>query len=599
MLDFNQQAVVDYRGHCLCIAGPGSGKTRTIIAKVGSLWEERSGGICIVTFTRAATEEIKERIRLEHGAEVAKGVAVGTFHKLCITMLKRANRLGKIVQSSEQRNYVLRAMDEVGFPGEYEDAVAEIERYKTSLTNTEDKTGVVGAYQGFLKKARCCDLIDVIANTVKLMQSGEIAPLKAANLLIDEYQDCDWLQYEWIRCHAKAGSNITVVGDDDQTIYGFRRSIGFEGITQFKNEFSAKEIHLNVNYRSHQEIIELSDKLIRNNAGRVFKEYHSFRGPGGEVQGLAPAGEDGQIEEIIDYVRSKGFELSPGQQGVMAVKKGGLAVIARTNHCLTKLVIRMRSEGIVFKYDRKVSYPAEVGVLFMLLASIEEPSVNAVYSGLHYIGVPTAFLRQLCNDRPDDAIRLNKGAKITIKGLDAELQKRVDDFASRLKAACSVREAGEVDFSIEIIERLMLNFFDPEIHSKPSKNLMMYVCEVLKKISGSLTKRVRRLDSPMDDRGAELGNEDELGPVELHTMHSCKGLEFDVVYITDVSEEIIPAKKAFDLEEERRLLFVAITRAKQKAIVCCPTGRNKSAFAGELGINFMAPGCREVARESQ
>ena len=79
MLDFNQQAVVDYRGHCLCIAGPGSGKTRTIIAKVGSLWKEKSGGICIVTFTRAATEEIKERIRLEHGAEVAKGVAVGTL----------------------------------------------------------------------------------------------------------------------------------------------------------------------------------------------------------------------------------------------------------------------------------------------------------------------------------------------------------------------------------------------------------------------------------------------------------------------------------------------------------------------------------------
>jgi DNA helicase-2/ATP-dependent DNA helicase PcrA len=296
-LNPNQRSVVDARGNCLAIACPGSGKTSTAASKAACLLE-KGERVVAVTFTKDAALELRERIIKLAGEENCARLIVGTFHSICLFMAfpgKAKGRFGReilmemrtpfqeewdLVKPGVQFNFVGRALREHGLNIRGQDALALIEAAKESDSLDhldEDVRNMVETYLDVMQRAGKIDFQDIILKVNRAMRDGSLTPLSTAHLLVDEFQDVDRAQYEWIEHHARSGVAITAVGDDDQSIYAFRRALGYSAMEKFTREFGAERILLGINYRCRSEILAAAEFLINHNTERISKSLRGWR----------------------------------------------------------------------------------------------------------------------------------------------------------------------------------------------------------------------------------------------------------------------------------------------------------------------------------
>ncbi|MDE2430930.1 MAG: ATP-dependent helicase, partial [Burkholderiales bacterium] len=329
------------RGHLSAIACPGSGKTKTLASKAATFLLE-GGTVAAVTFTRDAALELRERIILLAGEQAKSRLLVGTFHSVCLLMASPKARVEygtailskmkspfkkkwELVVEGQRRGYVLRAMEETGYLGELKTASQDIEFAKGMKFGpgvSSEQAALARAYQDILERAGKIDFQDIILNTNEALADKSMTALPVDFLMVDEFQDTDAAQYEWVRHHALAGVACTIVGDDDQSIYGFRRALGYDGLSAFADEFSAYQVLLGTNYRCHSEILGKAGNLIAKNTERIPKQLFAAKGEGGDVRAKKFPSDADEAAAAGDFAAKADAEGST------------CAVIARTNRRL-------------------------------------------------------------------------------------------------------------------------------------------------------------------------------------------------------------------------------------------------------------------------
>ena len=574
-----EEAITHKGGPLMVLAGPGSGKTLVITYRVKWLIENAGvhpSNILVITFTRAAAEEMKKRFFMFDGMENAP-VTFGTFHSIFFMILRYAYRYtaANIIREDVKRRYIkemtenmeLEIEDENEFLSGIINEISYIKGEMMSLsyyhsTNCSDEL-FAQIYEGYEKRLREENLIDfddMLVFCYELLKEREdIRTLwqnKFQHILIDEFQDINKLHYEIIRMRAGKGDHLFIVGDDDQSIYRFRGArpeimLGFE-----KDYPEAKKVILNTNYRCSEEIVEGAEHLISHNTKRFPKNMQAARGSKVPItfRNLKDAG-----EECTDILKGIRFYYKKG------IPLEDMAVIFRTNTQPRLLVGRLMEYNIPFQMRDVIPNIFDHWIARNILTYIKLAMGNRDRKlFLQVMNRPKRYIsRSMITEPQVDLKKLKQQTfgkkwlyeKIDKLEMDLYLLRKMEPYA----AIQYIRNGiGYEDYMNEYAQFRRMNPDDLE--------------EVLNQIQES-AKEYHSFEewfAYIESYGEELRKQMEAGRqqksgVTLTTMHSSKGLEYEVVFVMDINEGVTPHKKAVkeaDLEEERRLFYVAVTRAK-------------------------------------
>lgn len=601
-LNAEQAQCVDEDGHCLVVACPGSGKTRVITRKIGALFERHpQSRVCAVTFTRDAAKELTERVVKEIGAARFKlSCRIGTFHSLAIRQLRLAGRLGKVAGPAQQYALVVRAMAQTAFTGEIQDAVSLIESAKTSLGDDSPAQAHIlyQAYADLLSRQKLVDLYDVLRDSVRLMRTGDLHPFPVQFMLVDEFQDTDRVQFAWVMEHVKAGVNVTCVGDDDQSIYSWRGALGYAGMEEFKRVCQARHITLDLNYRSKKEILDLADRVIApNNGQRVIKRLVAHSGAGGIVEGIRVGKRSDEAEQVASTIYQESQKiLTPTGPFTFTVPPGSWAVLARNRRHLDYIESALQAKGVRYLRAASESLWTRRPFVQMLsvLRSLQTGDTDGIDDGIHH-----ALAHQVGASEADNALqKLHDLCGHRFKSiLDGELPaleramivneaKAITEFAGLAKSWRNQLRLGRYSLVIKGVSA----WFSEREADPDMQELVINMGEFLCKLNGSLVSRAMLVDRQEEKKKGKADGEMEVGSdqdgVVLATMHAAKGLEFDNVWIIGCNDGVIPSQKSGNLPEERRLLFVAITRAKERLFLSAATSARVSPLLTEVGFNI-------------
>lgn len=574
-----EEAITHKGGPLMVLAGPGSGKTLVITYRVKWLIENAGvhpSNILVITFTRAAAEEMKKRFFMFDGMENAP-VTFGTFHSIFFMILRYAYRYtaANIIREDVKRRYIkemtenmeLEIEDENEFLSGIINEISYVKGEMMSLSyyhsnNCSDEL-FAQIYEGYEKRLREENLIDfddMLVFCYELLKEREdIRTLwqnKFQHILIDEFQDINKVQYEIIRMLAGKGDHLFIVGDDDQSIYRFRGArpeimLGFE-----KDYPEAKKVILNTNYRCSEEIVEGAEHLISHNTKRFPKNMQAARGSKVPItfRNLKDAGEEcTDILKGIRFYYKKGTPLED------------MAVIFRTNTQPRLLVGRLMEYNIPFQMRDVIPNIFDHWIARNILTYIKLAMGNRDRKlFLQVMNRPKRYIsRSMITEPQVDLKKLKQQTfgkkwlyeKIDKLEMDLYLLRKMEPYA----AIQYIRNGiGYEDYMNEYAQFRRMNPDDLE--------------EVLNQIQES-AKEYHSFEewfAYIESYGEELRKQMEAGRqqksgVTLTTMHSSKGLEYEVVFVMDINEGVTPHKKAVkeaDLEEERRLFYVAVTRAK-------------------------------------
>ena len=574
-----EEAITHKGGPLMVLAGPGSGKTLVITYRVKWLIENAGvhpSNILVITFTRAAAEEMKKRFFMFDGMENAP-VTFGTFHSVFFMILRYAYRYtaANIIREDVKRRYIkemtenmeLEIEDENEFLSGIINEISYIKGEMMSLSyyhsnNCSDEL-FAQIYEGYEKRLREENLIDfddMLVFCYELLKEREdIRTLwqnKFQHILIDEFQDINKVQYEIIRMLAGKGDHLFIVGDDDQSIYRFRGArpeimLGFE-----KDYPEAKKVILNTNYRCSEEIVEGAEHLISHNTKRFPKNMQAARGSKVPItfRNLKDAG-----EECTDILKGIRFYYKKG------IPLEDMAVIFRTNTQPRLLVGRLMEYNIPFQMRDVIPNIFDHWIARNILTYIKLAMGNRDRKlFLQVMNRPKRYIsRSMITEAQVDLKKLKQQTfgkkwlyeKIDKLEMDLYLLRKMEPYA----AIQYIRNGiGYEDYMNEYAQFRRMNPDDLE--------------EVLNQIQES-AKEYHSFEewfAYIESYGEELRKQMEAGRqqksgVTLTTMHSSKGLEYEVVFVMDINEGVTPHKKAVkeaDLEEERRLFYVAVTRAK-------------------------------------
>lgn len=583
--------------HCLTIAAPGSGKTKMLSAKASYLLSQNQT-VTAVTFTRDSALELRDRIVKQAGIDVIPRLLVGTFHSIDLLMAfpgKAKSAMGSeilrhsrsslsqswvIVKEGTRRNAVARAID-AHLPGlKLDAATALIEGIKSGQVEpqSEEEELLVKTYTHVLERMGVIDFQDILLKTNEAITDGRISTLKSDHLLLDEYQDTDLPQLTWTMHHAKTGSIITAVGDDDQSIYGFRRALGYGGMTTFENDLRATRVVLGLNYRSHSEILEPSAKLIAMNENRMAKALVSNKGPGGAT--------------AWERFGSRKLEaMACAQTAKAAVEQlQSVGVLARTNKRLDE--IEAQCIALEIPYSRSagssVLKTREMAVFMAALNCMTRSSAKDTDELLGWCGVDEQDLTALFQTFGDGLFGITRkrteiGAapiKDATKLLVASLAKKFSDWKAFIRT-------GGSSIVVEGVVQLLSGFTE----DKFSKKMLDVVAGVLtaplnenialKNAQEHFESRLKAIRDAMESPSAK---KDDVGKaVVLMTAHGAKGLEFDMVWVVGAEEDTFPDKDS-GVQEERRLFYVAMTRARKQLWISASGKLDVSKFVFEAGV---------------
>lgn len=585
-----QQRVVAEDGHCLVVACPGSGKTRVLTEKMSSLIERHGNRtrIIAVTFTRESARELEERaINTLTQPVYDRLCRIGTFHSLAIRLLRQQVRIGKIASPAQSYSYLRRAIQIVDPNIQYEDATSILEKAKTCLTSCEQqKHPLYLQYEEVLRNADLIDLYDILRDSVRYMRTGAIKPFGTNYLLVDEFQDTDEIQLEFIREHAKAGTKVTTVGDDDQSIYSFRGSMGYKGMQVFADFANATQITLPTNYRCRSEILTCADNLIRNNNERIAKELVAGRGPGGTVSSLRYGSPAAEAEGIIQAINKTAIRLEGNPAFNYTVPKDTWAVLSRGRWHLDEVELALQAASIQYYRPGGDSLwsKAPFAQLLALLRTIQTASPDGLDEALFHAlsaSMPPSDAQQTVN-----RIHKDLGDHFTeildVPCLDRSRYSTLEmsNLSSLLDSLPNWRKqvaAGRLNLVISNVAAWFASFEKED----NKKSLVIRMGEIICKLRGTLFSRTEALLSTTKDSNKD---KNETRGVILLTMHGSKGLEFNNVWIIRTEGTSIPSPKSTNLEEERRLMYVAITRAKNNLTVSSVMPDEPSIFIEEAGL---------------
>lgn len=574
-----EEAITHKGGPLMVLAGPGSGKTLVITYRVKWLIENAGvhpSNILVITFTRAAAEEMKKRFFMFDGMANTP-VTFGTFHSIFFMILRYAYRYtaANIIREDVKRRYIkemtenmeLEIEDENEFLSGIINEISYVKGEMMSLSyyhsnNCSDEL-FAQIYEGYEKRLREENLIDfddMLVFCYELLKEREdIRTLwqnKFQHILIDEFQDINKVQYEIIRMLAGKGDHLFIVGDDDQSIYRFRGArpeimLGFE-----KDYPEAKKVILNTNYRCSEEIVESAEHLISHNTKRFPKNMQAARGSKVPItfRNLKDAG-----EECTDILKGIRFYYKKG------IPLEDMAVIFRTNTQPRLLVGRLMEYNIPFQMRDVIPNIFDHWIARNILTYIKLAMGNRDRKlFLQIMNRPKRYIsRSMITEPQVDLKKLKQQTfgkkwlyeKIDKLEMDLYLLRKMEPYA----AIQYIRNGiGYEDYMNEYAQFRRMNPDDLE--------------EVLNQIQES-AKEYHSFEewfTYIESYGEELRKQMEAGRqqksgVTLTTMHSSKGLEYEVVFVMDINEGVTPHKKAVkeaDLEEERRLFYVAVTRAK-------------------------------------
>jgi len=566
-----QERAVRSSVHSLVSAGPGSGKTRVLSMRAAHILSSNDNHrVVAVTFTKDAARELEERIT--GMAENTKGrLVVGTFHGLCLRQIKRIMlRRKRLIGAGEQRSIIRRAILAADVPEmPLDDAMEIIDAYKATFNpriRNDESGDLYRSYQEILARENLVDFADLIILAVMGMDDGSVGPYPATHMLVDESQDIDEVQYAWVKRHAGAGVITTLVGDDDQSIYGWRHALGYDGLMRFKAEHRAEHVTLAHNFRSDRAIIRHASKLIRHNRQRVEKN-------------IICASKDEGIVETVTHVNESEQALAITR---LASDGQNWAVLGRTNKILDLVELALMAAGIPYQrmggsslWDRDV--PA---IYLAFLESIMDDHCSGIGTVLHWAGVPNDVLMKLDASSPLADGLSAIGNVCRQKGL-----KPAAGFIARVVRMIPQWRDLLTNDRVNLVCGGVASFIEDYVDA-PRRVLLERASFVLGRLSGTLPQRiafVRRKNKNKDqDR--------EDAQVTLCTMHASKGLEFDCVSVASCVEGTTPHIDS-PLDEERRLMYVAMTRARHRLVLHSylvdadgETSMTASRFIAEAGL---------------
>ena len=596
-------AVTTPPGHQLVLAGAGSGKTRVLVHRIAFLIQRLDvspHSILSVTFTNKAAAEMRHRIEDVLGHAPA-GMWVGTFHGLAHRLLRAHWQEAKLAQnfqildSDDQQRLIKRVIRELGLDeqrwpakqaqwfinGQKDEGIRPQGIQASGDLFLATMRSIYEAYEAACARTGVIDFAELLLRALDLWRDNagllEHYQRRFRHILVDEFQDTNAVQYAWLRFLAKGGESLMVVGDDDQSIYGWRGA-KIENIQQFDSDFADAEIiRLEQNYRSTANILNAANALIANNQGRLGKELRTDVGDGEPLALYAAFNEHDEaryvVETIEDALRKDGL------------KRSEIAILYRSN-----AQSRVLEEALL---REKIPYRIYGGQRFFERAEIK----NAM-----------AYLRLL--DARDNDPALERIINVPARGIGEKTVENIRQFARehelpmwaairRMLATktLSGKAAGALTAFIDLINNL-----DEKVAAMPLHQMTQVVIEK----SGLLAyheaekgekgqARVENLEELVSAaRAFENDEDDELTPlqaflthasleagdtqaaenedsIQLMTLHSAKGLEFPLVFLVGMEEGLFPHKMSLEepgrLEEERRLAYVGITRAMQKLVI--------------------------------
>jgi len=558
-LNPQQREVAELRHHCVAIACPGAGKTKTIAAKAALLLSDPTAIVGAVTFSKDAALELRDRILALAGDGAKKRLIAGTFHSLAFKQLGKRD----IATDGDRLGLIARVIAELGLNWKPEEVVPVVERIKTNFGRVEAGTPdaqIYAAYQAALERNGKIDFQDMLRLAVGGMETGKIAPYRFTDLLVDEFQDTDPLQYRWVELHACAGAQVTVVGDDDQSIYGFRAALGVRGMEKFAETFNAQRVVLASNYRCHGEILSAADRVIRNNTDRIAKILLAERGPGGTV---ATKRSDDEYADAVAAVETLHPLLSAGKS---------CAILARTNRILDPIEAVCRSHGVLYfrASGSSVLNRPQGALMCNLLQVAEGRKQNGLDAVLGYMGMSTPLLGALHRAMGPVLVQRLKKDLIDI-GLPEDTATAYRSFMKRLSEWQEMCERRFYSLVLDGVHELMTTY----AKNDQAIRAIQGTYDVLSRLSGTFAERIEYLKRD--------NNKPADGALVLTTMHSSKGLEWDHVWISRAEEGVVPDEKSTE-SEERRLFYVAMTRARDGLTIATIKKNPVSRFLIESSI---------------
>lgn len=626
-----KKGVFTTEGPVLLLAGAGSGKTRVITHRIAYLIDElgvNPWNIMAITFTNKAAGEMKERVEDIVGMG-ADSIWVTTFHSTCVRILRRyAERLGydnnfTIYDTDDQKNVMkevckrlqidtkqLKERTILSAISSAKDDLISPEEYASGCMDDYRKQRIGAAYreyQAALKKSNAMDFDDLIVKTVELFKADREVlagyQKRFRYIMVDEYQDTNTAQFELIRLLAGEHHNLCVVGDDDQSIYKFRGA-NIRNILDFEQVYpEAEVIRLEQNYRSTQNVLAAANAVIGNNKGRKSKTLWTDKGEGNRIHFRQFDTAYEEAEFIAgDVARKK-------REGI--ADHGECAVLYRTNAQARLLEEKLIMEGIPYNVVGGTNFYARKEIKDLL-----------------------AYLKTIDNGRDDLSVK--RIINIPKRGIGAATLAKVQDYADMheisfydaLRQAEDIPELGRSAVKLQPFVNMIqsfrskLEYYGLEDLIKDVIETTGYVKELEASNEEDAEARIENIDEllskvvafeEMNDQPtlgqfleevalvADIDNvENGTNKVLLMTLHSAKGLEFPHVYMAGMEDGIFPSYMTIvsddpgEIEEERRLAYVGITRAKEDLTLCYAKVR---MVRGETQMNAVSRFVREIPKE--
>lgn len=568
-LNTHQERAVTAPGHCTILACPGSGKTRVLTERAIRLLSSHARGrLCAVTFTKDAATELKDRILPRCSPSAGKRIAVGTFHSIALSQLKRSGivrKMPRLLTEGERLALLRRCLACHSNKIQLDEAVASIDKAKSSTATLSFSSlaieSVFNDYQRTLEAENAMDFSDIMLRAVSLMESGDLAPLPIKWLLVDEAQDMDQVQLEWIKFHGLSGIEVTVVGDDDQSLYAFRHALGHQGLQDLTTTLCSTETTLSLNYRCSPNILLHAGKLIQHNKVRAFKRIEPSRTTPGKVEVIRAADREDEAELVIDRIRHH-------------VEDSKWAVLARTNAILDEFEVELSGSGIPYRRTGgKCVWDQKLGsTLLGLLKSVIDDAPTGVANALAFAGASVSMLSMGHYKSSAGGIEFIDD-RLQNEKLTIEDRRLLSALRSGMKTWTHLQGKGRTDLVIHGVSSWMKPCCKDELMAQQLDRLV----STLVKVPGSLAQRILLLSTPPSTKSA--------CHIQLMTLHGSKGLEFDHVWIYGAEEGNLPHTDSPE-EEERRLMYVGMTRARNGLFISSALKEGSpSRFIRESGLS--------------
>ena len=627
-----RRAAETLEGPVLILAGAGSGKTRTLTYRVANLLEHgvKAWHILALTFTNKAAREMRERIERLAGADAGEAW-IGTFHSICCRILRRdIEKLGyersfTIYDDDDQQRVIKAVLKELDIDEKFlppKAVSADISDAKNRLLSPDEwlqKRGgdyrsqkthdVMTRYEQRLRAANALDFDDLLVKTLQLFVEHppvlEYYQGRFQYVHVDEYQDTNYAQYQLVRLITRESRNLCVVGDDDQSIYGWRGA-DIRNILDFEKDFpDATVIKLEQNYRSTANILDAANQIIAHNEGRKEKELWTEDGEGEKITLYAAADERDEAAWICQRIRQL-------QRG--GTPYGSIAILYRMHALSRVLEETLMRAGIPYHvyggtrfYDRR-----EVRDVLAYLRVIQNPVDDISLSRI--INVPKraigdSTVEQLTQYARQNAMSLYAAVAAPPDTLASRARKSVNDFSSLIVSLLLAKETLPLS---EFVQKVIDDSGLIAQYQKEENEENQARIENIREFMGAVTE----FEQKSEDKSlfaflenvalvTELDNQDSAPSfVTMMTLHSAKGLEYDAVFMSGMEEGIFPSARAMQednrVEEERRLCYVGVTRARK--LLHLSYARRRMLFNQ---MQFNAPSCflqeipKRLIREEQ